>query len=181
MSQNLETGKRNSEAICGFPPIAAPDARVLVLGSMPSVASLGKQQYYGHPQNAFWPIMGRLFGAGPELRYEDRMRILRERRVAVWDVLRQCHREGSLDTAIRAETEMPNDFARFFQEHPQITRVFFNGQKAETAFRRHVLRQLACLDRELKFSRLPSTSPAHAGRSLAQKLAAWWEVERALR
>ena len=180
MRQNLETGKRNSQAICGFPPIAAADARVLVLGSMPSVASLAKQQYYGHPQNAFWPIMGRLFGAGLELPYDERKRILRERRVAVWDVLRQCHREGSLDTAIRVESESPNDFASFFGDHPHINTIFFNGQKAETAFRRHARRQLGVFERELEFIRLPSTSPAHAGRSFAQKLAAWREVKLAV-
>jgi TDG/mug DNA glycosylase family protein len=166
--------------ICGFPPIAAADARVLVLGSMPSVASLAKQQYYGHPQNAFWPIMGRLFGAGPELPYEKRKRILREHGVAVWDVLRQCHREGSLDTAIRVESESPNDFASFLADHLHIKTIFFNGQKAETAFRRHALSQFASFDCDLEFIRLPSTSPAHAGRSFAQKLAAWRGVARAL-
>jgi TDG/mug DNA glycosylase family protein len=181
MSRNLETGKRNPEAICGFPPIAAPDARVIVLGSMPSVASLAKQQYYGHPQNAFWPIMGRLFGAGPELPYDERKRILCEHYVAVWDVLRQCHREGSLDTSIRVETESANDFVAFLADHPRIETVFFNGQKAETAFRRHVRAQVTDLGRELEFIRLPSTSPAHAGRSFAQKLAAWRAVSRALR
>ncbi len=181
MSRNLEAGKRNSEAICGFPPIAAPDARVLILGSMPSATSLAKQQYYGHPQNAFWRIMGRLFGAGPELPYEARKRILCEHRIAVWDVLRECHREGSLDSAIRVETESANDFVSFLADHPQIATVFFNGGKAESAFRRHALAQVADLDRELKFVRLPSTSPAHAGRSFAQKLAAWRAVARALR
>jgi hypoxanthine-DNA glycosylase len=169
-----------SGPICGFPPIAAPDARVLVLGSMPSVASLAKQQYYGHPQNAFWPIMGRLFGAGPELPYEARKRILCEHHVAVWDVLRECHREGSLDTAIRVETESANDFVSFLAGHPHMTTIFFNGGKAETAFRRHALAQVADSGRELKFTRLPSTSPAHAGRSFAQKLADWRAIKRAL-
>jgi hypoxanthine-DNA glycosylase len=166
--------------LCGFPPIAAPDARVLVLGSMPSVASLAKQQYYGHPQNAFWPIMGRLIGAGPELPYDKRKRILCEHRVAVWDVLRECHREGSLDTSIRIETESPNDFISFLADHPHIETVFFNGQKAETAFRRHARTQVTNSGRALEFIRLPSTSPAHAGRSFAQKLAAWRAVKRAL-
>jgi len=171
----------HSAPICGFPPIAAPDARVLVLGSMPSIASLAKQQYYGHPQNAFWPIMGRLFGARSELPYADRKRILCSHQVAVWDVLRECHREGSLDTSIRVETESPNDFVSFLADHPHVETVFFNGQKAETAFRRHALAQVADLGRELKFIRLPSTSPAHAGRSFAQKLAAWRAVARVLK
>jgi hypoxanthine-DNA glycosylase len=171
---------QNQPLVCGFPPIAAPDARVLILGSMPSARSLAKQQYYGHPQNAFWPIMGRLFGAGPELAYEDRKRILCQRGVAVWDVLRECHREGSLDTAIRVESESPNDFASFFHEHPHIRAVFFNGNKAETAFRRHAQAQVAELVAGVEFIRLPSTSPAHAGRSFSQKLAVWRAVARAV-
>lgn len=170
----------NVSLACGFPPIAAIDARVLVLGSMPSVASLARQQYYGHPRNAFWPIMGRLFGAGPELPYDQRQRILCNNGVAVWDVLRECHREGSLDTAIRAESEAANDFAAFFRTHPRIGTIFFNGQKAETAFRRLVLPAIAQLGRKFRCVRLPSTSPAHAGRSFAEKLAAWHELCRAL-
>ena len=176
-------GKRNGflSPVCGFPPIAAPDARVLVLGTMPSVASLAKQQYYGHPQNSFWPIMGRLFGAGPESPYGERRRILCARGVAVWDVLRECQREGSLDAAIEVDSESPNDFVMFLGAHRHIHSVFFNGQKAEAAFRRHVLPLLGEFEREFRYVRLPSTSPAHAGRSFAQKLAAWRAVTRALK
>jgi hypoxanthine-DNA glycosylase len=165
--------------LTGFPPIAAADARVLVLGSMPSEASLAKQQYYGHPQNAFWPIMGQLFGAGPELPYAERKAVLVACRVAVWDVLQSCRRAGSLDAAIHRSSEIANDFVAFFREHRQIGIIFFNGQKAETAFRRHVLAQLASLKREFRYTRLPSTSPAHAGRSFEEKLAAWQEVRQA--
>jgi double-stranded uracil-DNA glycosylase len=165
-------------SVCGFPPIAAADARVLVLGTMPSIASLAKRQYYGHPQNAFWPIMGRLFGAGPELPYDERKRVLCAQGVAVWDVLRKCLREGSLDSAIEVDSEAPNDFPSFLHSHPGIQCIFFNGQKAESAFRRHALPLVAKLDRPFSFARLPSTSPAHAGRSFAQKLAAWRAVKR---
>lgn len=164
----------------GFPPIAAPDARVLVLGSMPSVASLARQQYYGHPQNVFWPIMGRLFGAGPELTYAQRKVVLMARGIAVWDVLQSCRRPGSLDSSICRESEVPNDFMAFFRQHPRITAVFFNGQKAETAFRRHVLGRLGVLPHEMYFKRLPSTSPAHAGLSFTEKLAAWQTVSKAI-
>jgi double-stranded uracil-DNA glycosylase len=174
--------KRQSKQalVCSFPPIAAPDARVLILGSVPSIASLAKQQYYGHPQNAFWPIMGRLFGAGQEVPYEQRKRVLHEHGVAVWDVIRECHREGSLDADIRAESESPNDFAMFFRKHPQIVTIFFNGQRTEVMFRRHVLPITTALDRSFRYVRLPSTSPAHAGRTFAEKLAAWRTVARAL-
>jgi len=165
--------------LIGFPPIARSDAQVLVLGSMPSVASLAKRQYYGHPQNAFWPIMDRLFGAGPELPYERRAEILRERGVAVWDSLRECRREGSLDSAIQAE--VANDFVWFFAAHSEIRTVFFNGQKSEAAFRRHVLVGLDGVAASLSFMRLPSTSPAHAGRTFEEKLFAWRALERALK
>ena len=124
--------------------------------------------------------MGRLFGAGRELPYEERQRILRDRGVAVWDVLRECHREGSLDADIRAESEAPNDFAGFFLDHPQIATIFFNGQRSEAMFRRHVLPITTALDRSFRYVRLPSTSPAHAGRNFAQKLAAWRAVASAL-
>ena len=170
--------KNITAALRGFPPIAARDARVLVLGSMPSIVSLAKREYYGHPQNAFWPLMGRLFGAGRELPYRERKRVLCDRGVAVWDVLRACHREGSLDSSIRGE--VVNDFAAFFRRHRAVKTVFFNGQYAQSIFRRHVLGQLVPMDRELRYVRLPSTSPAHAGRTFEEKLAAWRQVAAAL-
>lgn len=163
----------------GFPPIASADARVLVLGTAPSVASLAKQQYYGHARNAFWPIMDRLFGAHLALPYAERRRILCNHRVAVWDVYRQCLREGSLDSLIDLESETANDFLPFLQGHRQIRAVFFNGCKAESAFRRLVLPTLGELRGVLRFARLPSTSPAHAGRNFEQKLAAWHAVKQA--
>ena len=157
-----------------FPPIADEGARVLVLGSMPGVASLEARQYYAHPRNAFWPIMGELFGAGPGLTYEERCERLRSAGVAVWDVLQTCRREGSLDAAIDRRSERPNALRRFLRDHPRVAWVLFNGQKAETAFRRHVLPGLPeSLVERLTLVRLPSTSPAHAGRSFGEKLAAW--------
>jgi hypoxanthine-DNA glycosylase len=174
--------RKKPSAVCtSFPPIAAADARVLVLGTMPSIASLAKRQYYGHPQNAFWRIMGRLFGAGLEVPYEERKDILCKAGVAVWDVLAECDRPGSLDTSIRRESEVVNDFPEFFRGHPQIHTVFFNGQKSESLFRRHAMGDLALLHRQFEFVRLPSTSPAHAGRSLEDKLAEWQAVKRAVR
>jgi double-stranded uracil-DNA glycosylase len=167
--------------VCSFPPIAAAGARLLILGTAPSIASLAKRQYYGHPQNAFWPIMGRLFGADRELPYQERQRIVTDQGVAVWDVLRECYREGSLDTSIHVESESPNDIAGFLRRQPGVHSIFFNGSKAETAFRRHALPQVAKLQREFHYTRLPSTSPAHAGRTFAQKLAAWRAVARSLK
>lgn len=162
-----------------FPPIAGPGARALILGSMPGVASLQAGQYYAHPRNAFWPIMGELFDAGLDLPYAKRCARLKRAGLAVWDVLSECRRAGSLDSAFDCETERPNDFAAFFSRHADIQRIYFNGQKAEGAFRRHVLPSLENELPELVESlRLPSTSPAHAGMRFRDKLAAWREIIR---
>jgi hypoxanthine-DNA glycosylase len=172
---------RKAPLVCSFGPIAAADPRVLALGTASSITSLAKQQYYGHPQNSFWPIMGRLFGAGRELEYEERKRVLCANRVAVWDVLGECYRMGSLDSSIEVESESPNDVAGFLAERVSVDTVFFNGQKAETALRRHVQPAVDELNRDFRYMRLPSTSPAHAGRTFEQKLAAWRAVGRAAR
>ena len=112
-----------------FAPLSNPQARVLVLGSMPGLASLRLQQYYGHPQNTFWKIVGEVLGFDPELAYELRTQALVERGVALWDVLASCVREGSLDADIDDASVVANDFAAFFETHPHIVRVCFNGAK----------------------------------------------------
>jgi len=170
----------------GFAPVARPDARVLVLGSMPGTASLASGEYYAHPQNAFWFVQGALFGAGPELSYSARLTRLNEVGVALWDVLNACARVGSLDSAITPDSERANDFETFFAAHPRIAQVFFNGAKAESAWRRHVARQLVARQLvarapTLVFARLPSTSPAHASLNRAQKLSAWRAVAACVR
>lgn len=156
-----------------FPPIARRDARVLILGTAPSLQSLSRKQFYGHPQNAFWRIMGELFDAGLDLPYAQRKRILVKHGIAVWDVLEACERPGSMDHDINAASVQPNDFVSFLARHRQIAQVFFNGHTAEKLFRRHVLESLGERADSLVFARLPSTSPAHAGRSFAEKLKEW--------
>lgn len=163
-----------------FPPLARADARILILGSMPGEASLRRREYYAFAHNQFWPIMGALFGAGSDLPYHERVATLLARGVAVWDVLKSCERDGSLDGAIRPDSERPNDLPRFLRAHPEIRAVFFNGAKAESAFRRHVQPQLGPLAARLHFERLPSTSPAHAGLPRAAKLKAWRRLRRHL-
>ena len=152
-----------------FPPIANTNATLLILGSMPGKESLKQNQYYAHPQNAFWKIMGELVGAHPHLPYEERLHKLTETHIALWDVLASCERDSSLDTHIRKEKV--NDFATFFNLHPHITHVFFNGAKAEQSFNKFVLGKQKLPP--LIYQRLPSTSPAHAGLRFAEKLKAW--------
>jgi hypoxanthine-DNA glycosylase len=124
--------------------------------------------------------MGELFGAGPSVQYAARKRLLCERRVAVWDVLRQCDRSGSLDAAIVSETEIANDFETFFRRHAALRAVFFNGRKAEGAFCRHVQRAVGDFVADLALETLPSTSPAYASLSWAEKLRAWRRVREFL-
>jgi hypoxanthine-DNA glycosylase len=157
--------------VCSFAPLARGDARVLVLGSMPGVASLSAGQYYAHRRNAFWPIMGALLGFDPAAPYAQRLAALQAAHIAVWDVLQSCRRPGSLDARIERASEVANDFPGLFRQHPGIGHVFFNGTAAEAAFRRHVLPQLA--RGTLAMTRLPSTSPANASISFERKLAAW--------
>lgn len=158
-----------------FPPIASAAARVLILGSMPGKASLRAQQYYAHPQNAFWRIAGTIVGFDPAASYEIRAELLRAAGIALWDVLKSCTRESSLDSAIVPATAVPNDLPAFLGDHPQIRRICFNGAKAEALFARHVRPRLAPAP-EIRYLRLPSTSPANASVPWPRKLQAWREA-----
>lgn len=159
--------------ISSFPPIETPEATVLILGTMPSVASLRAGQYYAHPRNAFWPIVARVVGFDVASAYSERLRRVNAARVAVWDVLASCTRPGSLDSRIVDLSAVPNDFNDFFAKHPAIVRVCFNGAKAEALFRRHVAASLS--DARLDYVRLPSTSPANASIAFERKAELWCE------
>lgn len=160
-----------------FAPIAREDAGVLILGSMPGAESLARQQYYAHPRNAFWPIMGHLFDAGLEWDYSQRIRRLIVNRIAVWDVLHSCHRLGSLDAKICRDSIRINNFIDFFARHPHIRQVYFNGKTAEAYFNKLVMPKLAAQPDIIESSCLPSTSPAFAALSLEQKLAFWKSIK----
>jgi hypoxanthine-DNA glycosylase len=158
--------------IQGFPPICQEDAHTLILGSMPSRESLLQQRYYAHPRNSFWPIVCDLFGmVTPD--YAQRTRLLKSEGVALWDVLKACFRSSSLDSDIDNSSIVTNDFESFLKKHHQIERVFFNGAKAESVYLRHVLPGLPTVHEHIKLQRLPSTSPANAGMTVAQKRQAW--------
>ncbi|WP_022964532.1 DNA-deoxyinosine glycosylase [Halopseudomonas pelagia] len=160
-----------------FIPLARSDATCLVLGSMPGQASLAAQQYYAHPRNYFWPFMELIFEIPPGLAYEQRCEQLLDRRVAVWDVLSACTRSGSLDSDIIEASIIPNDLRGFLELHGQVRRLFFNGAKAESSFRRHVLPGLPdALRGRIHLQRLPSTSPANASVPMAVKLSAWQQL-----
>jgi hypoxanthine-DNA glycosylase len=158
-----------SQILRGFKPHATQTARVLILGSMPGEASLAAGQYYALRHNAFWPIMGELLGFDPTIAYAERLAALAAANIALWDTCQTCIRQGSLDSAI--ENPIPNDFRRFLAEHPKITRIYFNGAKAQSLF--HALVTPDLPPPVPQFARLPSTSPAYAGLSRAAKTEAW--------
>jgi hypoxanthine-DNA glycosylase len=149
-----------------------PSSQVLILGSMPGKASLAANQYYAHPRNAFWKIVERAFDLAPESCYSDRIGVLTARQVALWDVLKTCTRESSLDSDIVESSVVPNNFESFFESHPDVSRVYFNGAKAEKSYAKHVLPTLGESIR-ITYVRLPSTSPANASMTLEDKISAW--------
>ena len=159
-----------------FPPLAAADAHTLILGSMPGQASLQAQRYYAHPRNAFWPILRNVLDVPVDADYATASAALVARGFALWDVLAQCERRGSLDADIRAASIEANDFLRFLSVHPGIVRLCFNGATAHTLYRRHVLPTLPATLVRIEQLRLPSTSPAHAGMPHAEKSRLWAEA-----
>lgn len=156
----------------GFAPVAGPAIHILVLGSLPGTRSLQEQQYYAHPQNAFWPIMEEVFDIRGS--YQDRCAQLVAHRVGLWDVLASAARPGSLDANISLSTARANDIVAFAKQHAEICRIVFNGKKAEQLFCRHI--DTDELNSSIELRGLPSTSPAYAALSFPDKLAAWREL-----
>ncbi len=156
-----------------FEPIARADAGVLILGSLPGQMSLARGQYYAQPYNAFWRIMGELVGASPDVPYHDRVHLLKQHHIAVWEVCAAGFRAGSLDSAIELSTVRVNHFGAFLRAHTGIDLICFNGRKAEEIFMRKVRQEPRAVFQRIRYASLPSTSAAHAGMPFAQKLALW--------
>lgn len=156
---------RHESLLQSLPPVLNRDTRLLILGSFPGVASLRATQYYAHPRNQFWPILGRLLGhALQEMPYADRIQCLRKHRIGLWDIYASCVRPGSLDASIRDAT--PNDLEGLRNLAPSLRLVVHNG--AESARRMKEIQALG-----IPALRLPSTSPANARIDLETKLARW--------
>ena len=146
------------------------ETKVLIVGSMPGIQSLQKQQYYGNPRNHFWGIIEALVMEAVPEEYDARLALLKRHHIGVWDAIASCERVGSLDAAIKHE--VPNDFAALFLQYPQIEAVFFNGGKAFSVFKRHI--GLDVLEQR-HYAQLPSTSPIPGKniKSFEQKIEAW--------
>jgi hypoxanthine-DNA glycosylase len=154
-----------SPLLTGLAPVIARDTRILILGSFPGEASLRAQQYYAHPRNQFWKLVGALVDEDLySLPYDERLPRLLAHRIGLWDVLAACEREGSLDSAIRKPAA--NDFDRLRHLCPQLEKVGFNGQ-ASGKFAPQ------CAEAGYRTVVLPSSSPAHMAMTFEQKLAVW--------
>ena len=153
------------DRLVGLPPVIARETRLVVLGSFPGAASLAARQYYAHPRNQFWPLLSALWGVDlTALPYAQRLAVLRERRLGLWDVYASCRRDGSLDSAI--EDAQANDLASLRRRAPELRAVAHNGGESARFMR-------ATMALGVPVVRLPSTSPANASWSFDRKLAAW--------
>ena len=154
-----------TDRLTGLPPVVSQQTRLLVLGSFPGVASLQARQYYAHPRNQFWPILGAIWGVElMAMGYPQRLQAMLARGVGLWDIHASCRRAGSLDQAI--EDAEPNELASLLALAPRLQWVAHNG--TESARARHRVEALGW-----RGQRLPSTSPANASWSFDRKLAAW--------
>lgn len=158
----------------GLAPVIDPDTRLLVLGSFPGVASLQVQQYYGHPRNQFWRLMGEVLGEELyELPYAERLATLRRHRVGLWDVITRAQREGSLDSSIRAH--IGSDLLNLLAGLPAVTTLAFNGGTAA----RIGLKQLDHEAGRYRIIALPSSSPAYT-LAYEHKRTAWLALRAAV-
>lgn len=156
----------------GLPAVWQADAQILILGSLPGVASLKAAQYYAHPRNQFWPLLQQLFGIDARLPYEQRIAALQQQRLALWDLIGAAERRGSLDSAITPASIQLNDFSALLQQLPALRAVWLNGGTAAKAWQKLIKAGLS-LPATVQVFALPSTSPAHAALGFADKLQHW--------
>lgn len=158
--------------ICSFRPIIDQNATTLILGTMPGVASLEKQEYYAYKQNHFWKIMFTIFGAMPiPEAFPEKANLLQRNTIALWDVLENCERKGSLDSDIKNHRE--NDFITLFSEFPKINKILFNGKEAH----RYFTKKFGQIE-GIEYYVMPSTSPANTMK-FETKLEKWSTVLKA--
>jgi hypoxanthine-DNA glycosylase len=156
-----------------LPPVVDHRSRVLILGSMPGEASLAARAYYAFPRNHFWDIMAALFEFDRNLAYEHRLEQVRQHGIALWDMIASCRRTGSLDAAIDPTSVRSHDIGRLLNEYPSIGAIGFNGREAERQFLRQSPSYSERPAQALLLQVLPSTSPAMASLSFAEKRERW--------
>ena len=169
--ERLANAGASARHITGLAPVLGTRVRALLLGSMPGDESIRHHRYYAHSRNAFWPLIHAVLDAPMSQHYPERLALLTQRAIALWDVVHQCERRGSLDSAIVKHSVVPNDLAQIFNAHPELEVVFFNGQASAQLFKK-LIAPTESITRVEKMV-LPSTSPAFAAMPFAQKLLTW--------
>jgi len=154
--------------INSFEPIIDKDCKILILGTMPGIQSIEKQEYYGNKRNSFWKIVFFLFDQDISSNYQYKKEFLLQHKIALWDVIKSCDREGSSDSAIKNPT--PNELNKILEKYPNIKAIYFNGGQAEKFFNRLIAKTIS--NRSIEFHRLPSTSPANTVK-FEQKFEHW--------
>ena len=155
-----------------FLPSIDDSSQILILGSMPGVKSLEEQQYYAHPQNRFWKVMGAICNEPNlhQLDYQQKLKILLQNNIALWDTIKSCKRDGSLDSDIQNET--PNDIYGLLKKFPKLKTICLNGNKSYSTFKKYfpdLLEKYSC-------HKMPSTSPANAKYSLDTLIKNWSSI-----
>lgn len=155
-----------------FKPSINDFSQILILGSMPGVKSLEQQQYYAHPQNRFWKVMAILCNTPelPSMDYPAKLEILLKNKIALWDTIKYCERDGSLDSKI--EKEIPNNISSLVKKYPNIKTICLNGNKSYSMFKKHfpqILQSHNCIN-------LPSTSPANARYQMDDLINEWKRI-----
>lgn len=155
-----------------FLPSIDDSSQILILGSMPGVKSLEEQQYYAHPQNRFWKVMGAICNEPNlhQLDYQQKLKILLQNNIALWDTIKSCKRDGSLDSDIQNET--PNDIYGLLKKFPKLKIICLNGNKSYSTFKKYfpdLLEKYSC-------HKMPSTSPANAKYSLDTLIKYWSSI-----
>lgn len=157
----METGRIQS-----FQPLLSATPKVLILGTMPSVKSLEQQEYYGNKQNVFWKLLFAVFDVPLSTVYADKVKLIQNHHLALWDVLQSCERVGSLDSAIKAE--YPNNIQQLLQDYPSIQLIVFSSQNAAKYFKKYIGTAVG-----IQMVTLPSPSGANARMTFDEKLKAW--------
>lgn len=148
-----------------FVPLYSAESEVLILGSFPSVKSQENKFFYGHPQNRFWPMIAEIFGAEKPQTREEKIKLILENKLAVWDVIESCDIVGSSDSSIK--NVVPNDFGKILAE-TKIRKIFINGKTAEKFYKKYQAKVV-----DIPALCLPSTSPANAAWSFSRLVEAW--------
>lgn len=152
-----------------FQPVINDNSKILILGSMPGIKSLEEQEYYAHAKNRFWKVMAELCNCKnlPELCYEDRLNLLLQNNFALWDTIKFCNRDGSLDSDIK--NEVPNAVDELLKKYPNIKLIYLNGNKSFSVFKKY----FPSLLNTYKCIKCPSTSPANARYKLEDLVKEW--------